>query len=227
VFSKVVSEGEAVRLLLKEPADVRKALFEHVNRALLCRFLADSLRLLEEQGALLLETALYLPTDVLKLVIRHEGQEVVLGEFCSDVWLVLSCRHPSDRPVSLTSGSVRINARTTLVMLRELISTELDAEAVPKTFAFEVSGAPASSKQEEEWLARELLPAVTLVPRHGDIFQGFEVPTRKGVRRAASRGAKRPGSKDAEGAEADKSGDESEVGGSHGMERDGVSWSVS
>lgn len=79
-FSRVVAEGEAVRLLLKEPADVRKALFQCVNRALLCRFVADMLRLVEENGAIRLETALYMPMDVLKLVIRHEGQEVVLGE---------------------------------------------------------------------------------------------------------------------------------------------------
>lgn len=73
------------------------------------------------------------------------------------------------------TGSVRIASGTTLSMLRTVIATELDADAVPKAFAFEVGGAPASSKQEEEWQARELLPAAVLVPRHGDIFQGFEV----------------------------------------------------
>lgn len=165
VYSKAVSEKEAVRLMLREPVEVRRLLFAHLNRALLCRALIDMLRLVEERGVLRLETALYVSTELLKLAVRRKAEEGP-EEANKDDMVVL--------------GSLLINSRTTLAQVRKLIVEKLDAESLPPFFVFETYGAPCSSKQEAEWLARDFLPTLLLAPRTPtDMFDDFKAAAAK------------------------------------------------
>lgn len=114
-WEKVIPEDEALRLIASEPLELQKTLANLYNRAFVCRILVDALRFVEVGEKLVLETILYMSTDLLVVgMMTQDGRELPIG-------------------------SVHITDRTLLVELRKTLAAELDPDRLPEEFTFLVS----------------------------------------------------------------------------------------
>lgn len=141
-YTKVVTALEALKLVSREPYEVRKALLTFINRPILCRALVDALCFVDNNfKGLSLETTLYMCDTQLVVAIMSEGKESLVG-------------------------SVKIDDRLTLGQLRDLLEEELDQDMLPSSFTFLAhEEVPISLKQESELLAKDFLPKVFIAPR--------------------------------------------------------------